>query len=136
MKLGELYDQLGELIERHEGTHRNPRELDVVFRIQNFSIGPSATANITGWSLGFDWNNGDIFLSTDVPLYHAIPYTRDQMKANRTKTLGHIEKLGYLPRQRKDCWEDGYKHGFDIGVQSRFAETHPPLDGEVPTKEL
>lgn len=130
MKLGELYDQIDALISRH-GESAGIRDLDVVFRLENHSIGPVATANITDWSEGFDWDSGKVFLHTDRPLYHALPYTRKQMKEGMEKTLGYINKLGSMPMEANRCWKDGYRHGFDVGVQSRFAETHPPVDGEI-----
>lgn len=133
MTLGELYDQIGEYLERHP---RDGRDMKVVVRLNNFSMGPVATTEINNMHGGFDWDRGSFFLGTDKPVYHARPVTREQMKESCQSILGSIDRLGYLPKQRKHAWEDGYKHGFDVGVQSRFAETHPPEPNEVIEKEI
>lgn len=136
MKVGEFFDQLKELMERHEGSWRHVKDMDVVVRLNNSSVGPCATTSVEGFHMGIDWDRNSFFLKTDRPIYHAKPVSREEMKSKGQTTLGHLEKLDYLPKQRKHCWLDGYKHGFDVGVQSRFSETHPPEPSEVIEQEL
>lgn len=41
---------------------------EVVIKLNVPSVGPSAYVNITGIEIGFDWDSGKVFLTTDSKL--------------------------------------------------------------------
>lgn len=58
MKLPELIDKLVEI------QNSANRELSVVVRTYDYSIGPSSTNPIENVYAGFDWNNGKVIIYT------------------------------------------------------------------------
>jgi hypothetical protein len=96
--------------DNHIGT-----DFSVVIPLQNPKAPSMACSAIKTVHAGFDWDHGNLFLVPEMPLISHVRVKIDQIKEKASENIGYSYLINSLPRNRKDCYYEGFIDGAKWG---------------------